>query len=145
MSYATQADMIAAFGEREVIALADRDNLGVLDAALLAGALANAVGEIDTYLGARYAVPLADVPALIVTCCCDIARYRLSGASVTEVDTVRNRYKDAIRFLEGVRDGKTDLTGSLGAGLAPATDSTAQNLVYVTDGERVFSRSARRG
>lgn len=145
MSYATQADMIDAFGEREVIALADRDNLGVLDAALLAAALTKASGEIDIYLGARYAVPLASPPPLIVTCCCDIARYRLSGAQVTEVDTVRNRYKDAIRFLEGVRDGKTDLADSLGASLAPATDPATQNLVQIVDSERVFSRSARRG
>lgn len=139
MPYATQADMVAEFGEREVIALTDRENLGNVDSVLLLDRLDKASAEIDTYLVGRYALPLSVVSPLITTYCCDIARYRLSGAGVTEVDTVRNRYKDAIRFLESVRDGKIDL----GAGLPPATDAGSQNLVYVTNGERVFARGAR--
>ena len=139
MPYATQADIVAYFGEREVIALTDRDNLGTLDEAVLAAALVDASAEIDTYLVGRYVVPLSVVSRLIVTYSCDIARYRLSGAQVTEVDTVRNRYKDAIRFLEAVRDGKTDL----GADVAPATDAATQNLVFFTDGSRIFSRANR--
>lgn len=140
MPYATQADMVAEFGEREVIALTDRDNLGYVDEALLTDRLAKASAEIDTYLVGRYSVPLSVVSPLIVTYTCDIARYRLSGAGVTEVDTVRNRYKDALRFLESVRDGKIDL----GANVPPATDASTQNLVYYTDGARIFSRSNRR-
>lgn len=139
MAYATQTDMIDAFGEREVIALTDRDNVGVIDAALLVDRLDKATSEIETYLVGRYVVPLSSVSPLITTYCCDIARYRLSGASVAEVDTVRTRYKDAIRFLEAVRDGKIDL----GTDVAPATDAATQNLVYVTDGQRLFSRSNR--
>ena len=139
MTYATLADIVAYFGEREVIALTDRDNLGTLDEAVLAGALVDASAEVDTYLVGRYAVPLSVVSRLIVTYTCDIARYRLSGAQVTEVDTVRNRYKDAIRFLEAVRDGKIDL----GADVAAATDASTQNLVYFTDGARLFSRANR--
>lgn len=139
MAYATADDMIAEFGEREVIALTDRDNLGYVDTPLLEDRLDKATAEIETYLVGRYAVPLSVVSPLITTYCCDIARYRLSGAQVTEVDAVRNRYKDAIRFLEAVRDGKIDL----GANVAPATDSTTQNLVYVTDGTRIFSRANR--
>ena len=139
MAYATQADMISEFGEREVIALTDRDNLGYIDAELLAGRLNKASAEIDTYLVGRYVVPLSVVSPLIVTYTCDIARYRLSGGQVTEVESVRNRYKDAIRFLEAVRDGKTDL----GVDVPPATDSTTQNLAYVTESSRVFSRNTR--
>lgn len=139
MSYATPADMNAQFGEREVIALTDRDNLGYLDTVVLQGALDNASEEIDAYLVGRYVVPLLVVSKLLVTYCCDIARYRLSGAQVTEVDVVRNRYKDALRFLEAVRDGKIDL----GADVAAATDGATQNLVYFTDGNRLFSRANR--
>jgi phage gp36-like protein len=139
MPYATLSDMIAEFGEREVVALTDRDNIGYIDTPLLEDRLDKASAEIDTYLVGRYAVPLSIVSPLIVTYTCDIARYRLSGAQVTEVDTVRNRYKDALRFLEAVRDGKIDL----GADLAPATDAATQNLVFFTDGARVFSRANR--
>lgn len=139
MAYATPADMVSEFGEREVIALTDRDNLGYQDDVLLQGRLDKASAEIDTYLVGRYVVPLSTVSPLITTYCCDIARYRLSGAQVTEVDAVRNRYKDAIRFLEAVRDGKIDL----GTDVAPATDSTTQNLVVSTEGARIFSRANR--
>ena len=55
------------------------------------------------------------------------------------MDVVRNRYKDALRFLEAVRDGKIDL----GADVAAATDGATQNLVYFTDGSRLFSRANR--
>lgn len=140
MAYATQADMVSEFGESEVIALTDRDNLGTVDAALLQDRLEKASGEIDAYLVKRYAVPLAVVSPLIVTYCCDIARYRLSGAQVAEVETVRNRFKDAVHFFEAVRDGKIDL----GSGLAPAVDPSTQDLSYVVQGENVFSRSRRR-
>lgn len=131
--------MIDEFGEREVIALTDRDNLGYIDTPLLDERLIKATAEIDTYLVGRYTVPLSVVSPLITTYCCDIARYRLSGAQVTEVDAVRNRYKDAIRFLEAVRDGKIDL----GADVVPATDAATQNLVFFTDGSRIFSRANR--
>lgn len=139
MSYATPADMIDAFGEREVIALTDRDNLGYVDAVLLQDRLDKASAEMDAYLVKRYTVPLAVVPPLLTTYCCDIARYRLSGGEVAEVEAVRTRYKDAIRYFEGVRDGKNDI----GGGQAPAADASTQDLSYVVQGQNVFSRSRR--
>lgn len=139
MPYATQSDAIAQFGEREIIALTDRENAGVIDGALLDSALLDASAEVDTYMVGRYLVPLSVVSRLVVTYTCDIARYRLSGATVTEIDTVRNRYKDAIRFLESVRDGKTDL----GVDVVPASDASTQNLVFFTESSKVFSRGGR--
>lgn len=141
MSYATPTNALDQLGTPELVALTDRDNLGVVDTAIFQAALDRASDEIDIYLAARYATPMAVVPGLIVTCCIDIARYRLSGAEVSETDPVRTRFKDAIRFLESVRDGKT----KLGAEVAVATSDSAQNLVYTTatDESRVFSRDKR--
>jgi len=141
MSYATAADAEDELGERELIALTDRDNVGTLQTAVLQAALDKASGEIDTYLVGRYLTPLVSVSPLIKTYCIDIARYRLSGADVTEVETARTRYKDAIRFLESVRDGKT----KLGPDVAVAGADGTQNLTYVapSDNSRVFSRSNR--
>lgn len=141
MSYALQADMTLRFGEAEVIELADRDNLGTIDATVLQGALDDASAEIDAYLSCRYVVPLTIVPRVFVTYCCDIARYRLSGAATTEVDPVRDRYKDAIRFLEAVRDGKIELSTNV----APAPANASQDLVFFTvpDNARAFSRGNR--
>ena len=141
MSYATISDAQFEIGECELIALSDRENIGALQTDVLQKALDKASGEIDGYLVGRYITPLSVVPPLITTYCIDIARYRLSGADVTEVDTVRLRYKDAIRYLESIRDGKT----KLGADVATAGADGTQDLVYVvpsTNG-RVFSRGNR--
>lgn len=131
MAYATAADMIAQLGEREVIALTDRDNLGVVDATVLSDALDKASAEIDGYLAAGgYQVPLASPPPILAIYCCDIGRYRLVGAAAVETETARNRYKDAIKFLESVRDGRLKLGGSIAA---------PGGSVSVVGGGRIFT------
>ena len=141
MSYATIADAEFELGERELIALSDRENIGALQTDVLQKALDKASGEIDGYLVGRYITPLSVVSPLISTYCIDIARYRLSGTDVTEVEAVRTRYKGAIRFLESVRDGKT----KLGADVATAGADGTQDLAYVVPSSngRVFSRRNR--
>lgn len=119
MPYATKQNMIDRFGEDEVIALTDRANLGVIDDAVLGGALAEADAEIEPYLAAHHQLPLTTVPKILTVYACDIARYRLCGANVTETDAIRNRYKDAVRFLDNVSAGKIGL-GIDAVGVAPA-------------------------
>lgn len=113
MPYASQADMVFRFTEREVIAITDRENTGDIDAAQLAAALDGASAEIDSHLGRRYAlplstggVPLVTAPKILVGLCCDIARYRLTGTEVQETEAIRDRYKDAIAVLQKLADGK---------------------------------------
>lgn len=139
MSYATKTNMLARFGEPEVIALTDRTNLGVVDDTVLAGALAEADAEIDPYLAPRHVLPLASVPKILTGFACDIARYRLCGAGVTETDEIRNRYKDAIRFLEQAAAGK------IGLGLDAANNvaAPANTVQFSAPGGRVFDRGAR--
>jgi phage gp36-like protein len=139
MSYAARADMIARFGEREVLALTDRDNLGIIGDTLLAGALAEADAEIEPYLAPHYTLPLASVPKILAGFACDIARYRLCGASVTATDEVRNRYKDAVKFLEHVAAGKI----GLGLNAANNTAQSANTVQFNAPGVRVFDRGAR--
>lgn len=109
MSYASREDMIARFGEREVIALTDRQASGMVDETVLNQALEAADDEINGYLQGRYGLPLSSVPRLLTGVACDIARYRLCGAETMETDPARNRYKDAVKILENVRDGKISL------------------------------------
>lgn len=139
MTYATQANMITRFGEDEVIALTDRANVGTVDSAVLAGALAEADAEIDPYLAPRHPLPLASVPKILTGYACDIARYRLCGAGVTETDAIRNRYKDAVRFLESVASGKIGL--GLDAANNPAP--TANTVQFSAATAHVFGRSER--
>lgn len=140
MSYAAKSNMIARFTEREVIALTDPDNLGVIDDVVLAGALAEADAEIDPYLAPRHVLPLASVPRILSGFACDIARYRLCGTGgVTETDEVRNRYKDAIKFLENVASGKI----GLGLNAANQVAAPANTVQFSAPGSRVFDRGNR--
>ncbi len=139
MTYAAKANMLARFGEPEVIALTDRANLGVVDDAVLAGALAEADAEIDPYLAPHHQMPLSSVPKIIVGFACDIARYRLCGAGVTETDEIRNRYKDAIKFLDSVASGKI----GLGLDVANNVAKPANTVQFSAPGERVFDRGNR--
>lgn len=107
MAYCSESDLIERFGEAEITQLSDRAGLGVLDSAVIAGAIADADAEIDGYLSGRYALPLASVPAVMVRLACDIARYYLFGHDVT--DLVRERYEQAIGYLVKIATGAIGL------------------------------------
>lgn len=139
MTYATQTDMTARFGEPEVIALTDRANLGTIDATVLTGALAEAAAEIDPYLAPRHKLPLASVPKIVTGFACDIARYRLCGSGVTLTDDIRDRYKDAVRFFEKVADGKI----GLGLDLANQPVQPSNTVQFAEPTGRVFGRGCR--
>lgn len=137
--YATKADMLSRFGEREVIALTDRDNLGVVDDAVLDAALAEASSEIEPYLAPRHKMPLASVPKIVIGFACDIARYRLCGSGVTLTDDIRDRYKDAIKFFEQVAKGVIGL--GLDSSNLPA--QPANTVQFAEPTGRVFARGDR--
>lgn len=137
MSYATQQNLIDRFGEAELKEVADRDGDTVLDAAVIAGVLADADDLIDSYIGKRYALPLATTPTRLVRLAADIARYYLYEDSPTEV--VKTAYRDALAFLRDVSEGKAVLDV---AGAEPETASDAAQ----TDGpDRTFSRETLGG
>ncbi|WP_375591719.1 gp436 family protein [Chitiniphilus eburneus] len=133
--YATPAQWIAQFGEKEAVSLTDRAYAGVPDEVLLADALERASAEIDGYLGGRYAVPLTPAPPILANYCGDIARYRLCGAGSPATEEIRQRYRDAVRFLEHVAAGRVTL-GGMPSG-APVPSATP--VRFVTGG-RVFAR-----
>lgn len=136
--YAIADTMIKRFGEREVIALTDRDNLGVVDQVVLAEALDDASAEIDAYLGGRYTVPLDPAPKFIGNICCDIARYRLCGGETQMTDEIRDRYDAGVKFLRLAADGKVTLgTAETGQIAQP------ENSVQFQTGGRVFGRDVR--
>lgn len=139
MSYAQLSDMIKQFRESEMLMIADPTNMGVVDVDLVADALQRASTEIDSYL-VRFSLPLTVVPDRLMELCCDMARYKLVGSDVTETDIVRTRYKDAVKALEGIRDGKIDIGLSVG-GVAPAVSASIQ----VSAPTRVFNATSLDG
>lgn len=136
MTYASAADMVTRFGEREVIALTDRDRSNQVNESVLQVALDSAEAEINGYLGGRYQLPLPRVPRILTGYACDMARYRLCGAECPTTDEIRDRYKDAVGFLQRVAEGKITLGGMPDGSVA----SPSNTVMFSNGGGRVFSR-----
>ena len=135
MPYATLADLTTRYGEEEIRQRTDRTGSGVVDAAVVAQALADASAEIDAYLAGRFTLPLATVPPHLVRICCAIARYRLWDDAMPE--RVRVEYQDAVRLLESIAKG----TVTLGLSIDPVS-----GLSEARPGDdRVFARSGTGG
>jgi phage gp36-like protein len=138
MTYATQQDLIDSFGLDELKRVADRDNDGALDAAVVARALADVDAEIDAYLRPVYALPLAVVPLRLKRLAADLALYALYPSNPPE--DVRKRRSDARAFLLDIAAGRAGLEV---AGLPPAPAGGGQ--VAHQAPERVFTRDGLKG
>jgi phage gp36-like protein len=108
MSYASSDDIVFRYGRDALYIAADRDNDDVIDSGAVERALSDASDEINTYVGKKYQLPLPSVPSVMIRVCVDIAMYRMStGLALTEEK--RNRFDDAVRYLERVADGRISL------------------------------------
>lgn len=114
MPIPTDAVMDAVLREGSTVGM-DADEVAAAQAALVVilKALADAAGVIDGYLRVRkpvpYTVPLDPVPDIVQVWTRWIARYLLHKDRVNteeKTDPVVRDYKEAIRFLEAIRDGK---------------------------------------
>lgn len=140
MNYATLADLETLYGSAELVELTDRADPpeGVVDEAVIDEALTTASAEIDGFLRARYALPLAGDPSpLLRTLCADMARFKLYKSRATE--EVRQRYDDAIARLKDLSAGRMKLdVGGIEQAAAP-------DAIQMTSQERQFSRDRMSG
>lgn len=135
MSYATQADLVTRFSEAELIQLTDRNPAATaIDTDVLQRAIEDADAEIDARLQARFTLPLATVPRLIVNIACDIARYRLYDDRCPE--HVQKRYDQALKLIDQI--GRGDLEVGLDA-TAQTPQDTGGPAFQAND--RTFSAS----
>lgn len=114
MAYTSKAQIITRWGTTEVVLSADRDPQdGVADDAAITAVCADASSLIDSYLArAGYKVPVDPVDDIIVGKASDVAVYMLSqqvGAAYTVEK--RQRYEDALAWLETIATGKAELPG----------------------------------
>ena len=107
-AYATQADIATIYGANALV-VADHNRDGIVDSAAVARALTSASGEIDTYLAARYSLPLAEVPEFLVQLAVDIGLYRLALSSDVQSEEHRKRYDDALGHLKRIARGEAAL------------------------------------
>jgi phage gp36-like protein len=131
--YCTEQDLITRFGDQEIIDLTDKQYLGEVDAAVLQRAIADTDALIDGYLDSRFKAALNPVPMIVNRLACDLVRYQLHDDLVPE--NVLNRYKDALKILEQIRDGKMSI------GLTEQGEETpSNNQVEMQVGGSVFGR-----
>lgn len=137
--YCSVQDLIDRYGEDELIQLtAEADAMGSypdqINQVQVDRAIADATATIDSYLAARYPLPLSEVQPVLKRYASDMARYFLHDRSPLE--EVTTRYKDAIRYLEKVAKGEISL-GIDSQGQRPETMDGAT----MQSGGSVFSRN----
>lgn len=102
--YATEADIVSTYGQRQLELVAQTASPGGINRALIdASALA------DSYISRRYSVPLAVPPPYLKGVVIDIALYKLAMSGMARTEEHRVRYEDAIGFLKDVAAGRADL------------------------------------
>lgn len=101
--YAAREELTKRFGNE----IEQLESMHPSSSTAVQDAIQDASEEIDSYIAAKYTLPLPNTPNNLKRLACDIARYRLYFQQPTE--EVRKRYEDAKDFLKGVRDGKNVL------------------------------------
>lgn len=107
MAYATQTDLeLACGGAARLVELADWDQDGAIDAAVVTAQLEAADGWIDGYLRTRFATPIASPSATLIRVVAEEAIYLLRRRRnmVTEQDVADKTARD--NWARDVSTGK---------------------------------------
>ncbi|MFW6344784.1 MAG: gp436 family protein [Halomonas sp.] len=122
MAYLTAQDLRDRFGEREIDLLLDRDANGLPDTGTADAAIADASGEADAILGARYPLPLP-ATAWLKAAVADLARARLYDQQPP--DAVTSRRDAALRIMRDIARGNGVLVDEQGQPLRERGESLA--------------------
>lgn len=128
MPYASLQGLADRYGHDLLLQVADRASppAGVVDAGVIARAIADTDAVIDASLAVRYRLPLAAVPPLVVDLALPIAIYKLHRFAPDQ--KIKDDYDQALKDLKDVAAGskRLDLAGhepaSSGGGGVVATD-----------------------
>ena len=132
MAYCAKADLEKRVDE-EIISLWSGD-----DDDIVTESIAHADAEIDSMIGTRYAVPFSSAPDLIKLCSVDIAVYNLAtrrgmAAEGGGMDVLWvSRFRDAMKRLEEIRDGKRSIPGESTATSIRTTEKDVQPAITYT-------------
>lgn len=109
MAYATHTDLQERYGAAAVILAMDKNGDGAVDATVEAQAIADATDLIDTYIGAKYDLPLTEVPSVLTRVCCELTMYFASADAPSQTEENKERYRNAVRWLEMLAKGTVSL------------------------------------
>lgn len=141
MAYVTTLQLTERYGERMLIDLTDRDTpgTGAIVQSVIDRAITNTEAVIDGYLKELYALPLAEVPALIRDIAEVIAIYKLQVYAPP--DKIADDYKEAMRQLEQIAKGVISLPLPDGTEAETKGGTGAQ----MTDRARPFTEDNMKG
>lgn len=140
MAYSTLDDIKKLLPEEALIQLTDDEGLGLVNQGRVDEAIAQADAEIDSYCASKYAVPFYTVPAIAKKISVDLAIYNLYSRKVDIIPETRGeRYKNAIRQLEGISKGAISL------GVDPAPAAPADSGAETNKTDRIFTRDSMGG
>ena len=155
--YATAADVKDALDSGALLRLVDDENEGYTAVGELRAkqqarvnkALVDAGNEADTYIAQRYDLPLPLVPPVLRGKVVDIAVWNLfARRGLGDADeVVRERYKNAVRWLEQLALGKVSLPLPIsGGGDDGSGGGTPQaGSASIRSQPRIFDRDKLRG
>lgn len=143
MAYCTEADLLLVMSNDLLVAMTDTEGEDVVNADVLARAIADADAEINYYLAGLFDIPISPVPDIVRSFAVNITIYKLSiTSSGGAKDDQKMRYEQIIQKLQDISAGKIRLSAIDQSGsLTPATSS---NVRYYS-GTRVFTESTLSG
>lgn len=95
--------------------------------------LAYAESTVDTFIQARYSLPLSPVPASVQYAALVIAKYRLLLRREYMSDEIEKEYMAVMTWLEMVRDDRADLYPRATDDDAEITSGTSVNTFFGPD------------
>ena len=141
MGYITNSDIEERLGTAAYVQLADDDGNGVADVGVVDEARLGAEGEVNSYLGRRYSVPVSltthpDLADVLASFTLDLAEYRLRLRRPPVPDDARRRRDQAIEWLTRVAEGRIELPSAVGV----AASSARGTIAAVSGEKRVLTR-----
>jgi phage gp36-like protein len=137
--YCTEADLYLQFNKSSLVEFAkDEADTGEEYITRISDTITAAEAEINGYLAKQCKVPLVAVPAAVKNVCVDITIYKIicrKGIQKEGPDGIwLDRYKSAIKFLEGVRDGVNDI------GIVSALGASTPSVYEYQSDKRIFDK-----
>lgn len=114
MGYIANTDIEKRLGAATYVQLTDDDGNGVGDAAVVDEARLAAEGEVDSYLGRRYAVPISlvsfpELAGLLRSAALDLAELRLRSRRPPAPPEAIRRAAETVEWLRRIGSGELAL------------------------------------
>lgn len=137
-TYISQSDITPGLVELQHLVQLTQDVPGSdeVDSAVLAAVITAAEAEVNGYLGVRYALPLASVPAMVKSMAARITIYRLHRRRPGSIgEDLQKDYERAVSMLEKIA------AGTLALGPQPEPGENPQRVIKSSYTTPVFGRS----